>query len=131
MAGRIEIMDPGGYSAGVNSIGQVQVTTGSAAAGTSLNAVTANGNGSTIDFVCARSNITVVVTATGAPAAGTVTLQVSHDGVNWFATATTATAGATVTSGTLSNGAWRYARAVLSALSGGTSPTVTATLMAA
>lgn len=130
MAGKVGIMDDSsGYAAGVTSAGELRVSEGVASASTSLNAVTANGNGSAVDFVTARRNVSMVVSATGAPAAGTVTLQVSHDGTTWFATSTTATAGATVSSGTLSNGAWRYARAVLSGLSGGTSPTVTATLM--
>lgn len=130
MAGKIEIIGATGVSAGVSATGEVQVAQGVASASTSLAAVAANGNGTAVDFGCARTNISMVVSATGAPAAGTVTLQVSHDGTVWFASATTATAGAAVSAGTLSNGAWRYARAVLSALSGGTAPTVTATLMA-
>ncbi|SRR5258706_9767460 len=98
-------------------------------AGTSLAAATANVTGTTVDLGLARQNLTVVVSTTGGPTGGTVTLQVSHDGTTWFVTATTATVGATVAAGTLTGGAWRYARAVLSGLTGGTTPTVTATIM--
>lgn len=102
----------------------------SVTASTTLSAVAANGNGSTVDFGRAMGNITVVTSTTGSPNAGTVTLQVSHDGTTWFTTTAVANVLATVTSATISNGAWRYCRGVLAALGGGTAPTVTATLMA-
>lgn len=119
-----------GAAALTTSGGRLGVTTGSDTAGTSLNAVTADGDGTVIDFSSARTNISFVVSTTGAPTAGTVTLAVSVDNTSFFATSTTATVGSGITSGTLSNGAWRYARLNLSALTGGTTPTVTAKLMA-
>jgi hypothetical protein len=130
VAGKIEITDPDGNSVDVDGAGNLCVAAGTRAAAVSLAAVTANGNGTAVDFGAARQNISLVIFTTGSPTGGTVTLQVSHDGTNWFASTTTATVSANLASGTLQNGAWRYARAVLSGLTGGTAPTVTATLMA-
>jgi len=107
------------------------VVTGVVTAGTSLNAVATNSTGSTVDFGSAMRDIAMVVSTTGSPNAGTVTLNVSVDGTNWFVTSTTAAVGATVSSGTLTGGAWRYARAVLASLGGGTTPTVTAKIAGA
>jgi hypothetical protein len=106
------------------------VCTGIQSSTTSLNAVTSNQTGTTVDFGCAMRNISFVVTTTGSPTGGTVTLEVSVDNTNFFTTATTATVGSTVSSGTLSNCAFRYARTTLSGLTGGTSPTVTAKVTA-
>jgi len=95
----------------------------------SLDAVTANGNGATVDMLLPRENITMVVVTTGAPSAGTVTLQVSHDGVSWFATTATAAVTTSPNAATLAATAYRFARAVLSGLTGGTAPTVTASIV--
>lgn len=130
MAGRVETIGLSGLTADVDGNNQLRTAPGSVAVATSLAAVAANGNGAAIDFGCARQNISVVVVTTGTPTGGTVTLHVSHDGTNWFATTTTVTVSGTLAASVLTGGAWRYARAVLAGLTGGVAPTVTVTLAA-
>lgn len=100
--------------------------------GTSLNAVNANGPGSAIDFDEVCSTVTVIASCAGSPTAGNVHLDGSHDGVNWFTLGgTTSFDGAgTSMSFTSSGPLVRYARAVLFNLTGGSSPSVTATIAA-
>ena len=101
---------------------------GPTAASTTLSAVT-TGNGTTVDFASARSNVVLFIQVNGTVTAGVVDLQASHDGVNWVRVASS---GALAT-GTnqylgLSGGAFRYFRGVVSTtVTGG--GTVTATLM--
>lgn len=107
----------------------VLVAAGSGSAGVSLNAVTGNATGSSIDLGAAHRNVAFIVSTTGTPTGGTVTLEVSVDGTAWFTTATTAAVGSSVTMGTLQNTAVRFVRTNLTGLTGGTSPTVTAKVM--
>lgn len=44
-------------------------------------------NGSTLNLRAGYNNHTIVCTAAGAPTAGDVQLEVSQDGVNWYAPA--------------------------------------------
>lgn len=101
--------------------------------GTSLNAATATGVGDTIDFGENRTVFTLVVDVTGSPTQTSVGLQLSLDGVSWYtpspAVATSNTSGTGNASST--GRVARYARANLSVLTGGTSPTVTAAIGAA
>lgn len=107
--------------------------TANSAPQTSLAAATANGNGTTIDFTTSRRTFGMQVVLGGdvVPTGGTIVLQLSNDSTNW-----TATALATFTIGTSVNKDFvyvvdkpaRYARAVLAGLTGGTNPTVTATI---
>lgn len=99
------------------------------AAFTSLNAATANGPGTAVDFGRPVMDVSVEVTTTGSPTGGTVTLLVSEDGTTFVASTATVTVGANPATVTLSNVGWRYARTDLSGLTGGTSPTVTAKVM--
>lgn len=98
-------------------------------AGTSLAAVTANGNGTVVDFGSPKRCVTLAISTTGAPTAGTVTLSVSIDGVTFVASTTTATVSANPAVSHLQHVAVRYARADLTGLTGGTTPTVTAKVM--
>lgn len=97
----------------------------------SLNAVTTNATGATIDMSVASGTVAMQVTTTGAPTTGTVTLEVSMDGVNWVSSTATVTIAAATAQylQALSNTAVRHARATLTALAGGTAPTVTARIM--
>ncbi len=96
---------------------------------TSLSAVAANGNGTTIDFGTCVRTFSLQTLLTGTPTGGTVVLQLSNDGTNWSPTITgsTFTIGAQVSGEMVfvSDKPARYARAVLAGLTGGTSPTVT------
>jgi len=100
-----------------------------ALSGQSLNAVTATGPGAALAFDEPKSSISMHVTSTGSPSTITVALEYSIDGINWFlARVVSATSGTTVNDG---YGPALFARANLTALSGGTLPTVTAWLAAA
>jgi len=109
------------------------VLTADLAAGpvTALNAVTTATASNPITMVPIRRCCGVQVVHTGSPSTVTLTLEGSLDGVNWFTLATWS-------SGSLSSGAIVWAadkpvsqvRANLGTLSGGTSPTVTALLVA-
>lgn len=91
---------------------------------TSLSAVTSTGAGTALDAGRVVTGATLHVVATGDPAFD-VEVQVSTDGSTWFDT------GAAITvSGTsaLASAHGRYYRANLTALTGGTTPTVTAIL---
>ncbi len=107
----------------------VGTSEGAVSAGTSLNAATANGTGTVIDFGSACQSFSFVVTTTGSPTGGTVTLSLSVDGTTFVATTTTATVGSSAALASLSGVAARYARLDLTGLTGGTSPTVTAKVM--
>jgi hypothetical protein len=104
------------------------VTTGQLVASTTLNAVTTNATGTTMDCGAAHANVTVVGVGT-ATLTGTITIEGSVDGTTWVSTGTTValTAAATVTA-TSSAKAFRYYRASLSGAGG--SGTLTAKLMA-
>lgn len=127
---KIQLFDDQGEGLDFTPGGQMPATTGTVNATTSLNAVAANGNGTVVDFGSAKRCVSLLISTTGAPTAGTVTLSVSLDGVTYVASATTAAVTANPAVAFLANVAVRYARADLSALAGGTAPTVTAKLMA-
>ena len=101
---------------------------GSAVASPTLTAAT-TGNGTTVDFASARSDVTLFVQVNGTVTAGVVDLQASHDGVNWVRAASSGslTTGVNQYLG-LSGEPFRWFRGVVSAtVVGGGS--VTATLM--
>lgn len=111
-----------------NAIGNaLLVSTGSLPASSTLAAVS-TGNGTTIDFGSAHSNITLAITAGAGVSAGAVALEVSHDSTNFFRGTPVTQSAPGVTSTTIT-GAWRYARGVVSTnITGGT---VSATIMGA
>lgn len=127
---KVQIFDDQGDALAVTAAGYLQATSGVVTSSTSLAAVTANGNGVVVDFGQAMRCVTLQVTTTGAPTAGTVTLSVSVDGTTFVASPTTATVTATPAVAHLQNVAVRYVRCDLSALAGGTAPTITAKVMA-
>lgn len=103
-------------------------TTGTLISSTTLTAQSATGAGTVADFGSAKQHVTIAVTAGAGVSAGVVSLEVSQDNTNWFATAGGALTAPGVTSTTVT-GAWRYARGnVTTTITGGT---VSATLMAA
>lgn len=108
-----------------------------------LNAATADGASTVVDLNGVSNEFSLIVVATGTPTGGYVSLQGSHDGVNWASigvssnlSSTPYAASSELTNGQISGstpGATykpfvRYVRANLIGLSGGTSPTVTATI---
>jgi hypothetical protein len=95
----------------------------------SLDAATSPVAGATKDLDGSLSKHTIAVHSTGSPASFTVDFEGSHDNVTWFATgAASITSNAIVT---VDNHLFRYMRANLTALTGGSSPTVTATIASA
>ena len=92
---------------------------------TSLSGATSTGPGTTKDLEGAFGQHLMLVATTGSPAALTVDLEGSHDGVNWVVLSSFTIGG---THARLIDWPLRYLRANLSTLSGGSSPTVTATI---
>lgn len=96
----------------------------------SLNAATATGVGTTISFDCPKSNVSMQVVLTGSPTTVSVPLEGTVDGVTFIQlvlfnqgsgnNAIVASSGKPVVA----------VRANLTVLTGGTSPTVTATISA-
>lgn len=107
----------------------VTVTSGGSttAAATLTNAV--SGDGTTVDFEAARSNVTLFIQPNGTVTSGVVSLEASQDGVNWVKVASSAVLATGVNQYvSLTGGAFRWFRGVVSeAVAGGGS--VTATLM--
>jgi hypothetical protein len=103
---------------------------------TSLNAATATGPGASRDLETVGGYHGMIAWSTGSPATAQVTLEGSHDGSNWviLGTGVNATGGPASlivpSSSTPGNPGLlvRYVRANLTSLSGGSSPTVTATI---
>lgn len=99
---------------------------------TSLDAATADANGSTEAFGRAHKTwgMQVVLGGDVVATGGTVTLHLSHDGTNWSAAVATFTIGTTTNKDIVYavDKPASFARAVLASLSGGTNPTVTATI---
>lgn len=93
---------------------------------TLLNA-TSNGPGVAHDLERTSGKHTLAVTVTGGPTAANVIMQGSHDGSTWFNLLPSVAVDTNPPTVTVVS-VWRYVRAVLSGLSGGTSPTVTATI---
>ena|SRR5215469_15911878 len=102
-----------------------------AAFGTSLNAVNAAGAGSAIVFDEPKAVFSLQTISTGGPSY-TIYLELSCDGVNWFRTSLSQSSD---TIGQLPSVAGAQfpaiaARANLTSISGGSSPTVTASIAA-
>ena len=110
---------------------------------TSLNSATDTGAGTSVDLEGVANEFTMNVVVTGSPSSLTVRLQGSHDGTNWFTILDSDNSGSKVYGTeyankheTLDNSLTarplkphaRYVRANLVTLTGGTSPTVTATV---
>lgn len=91
---------------------------------TSLAAATATGAGAQMDASGSRT-YTLDVRTTGSPASFTVALEGTLDGTNWTSIGTTSTTGRT----RFADSPVKTIRANLTALSGGTSPTVTAVIL--
>lgn len=109
---------------------ELAIATGFTSPVTTLNAVTANATGTTVDAGAAQSNWTAIAVATGSPTAGTLTLELSVDGTNWVSSSATASITAAGNYGVFSSGrAARYARASLTGLAG--TITLTVKMMAA
>jgi len=93
----------------------------------SLDAATVAGTGASRDLEGVGSIFGVLVFATGSPSTVTVQLEGSHDDVNWFAVGSpTITTAPSYTNFT--DLAFRYVRANLVTLSGGSAPTVTVSI---
>lgn len=124
-------IDVGGTVLGtVNSSGHavsIPVDIGQSTAFVSLNAATTNATGATMDANAAQQFCCVVAVGTGT-LAGTITIEMSLDGVTWVTSGTTValTAAATVTATTTGKAA-RYWRCSLSGATG--TGSVTANLM--
>lgn len=105
------------------------VATGPLTAGTTITAGSGTANGSTVDYGCAKANVTLVVVAGAGVSAGVVALEVSHDNTNWYRhTATVTTTAPGVSQVSIAGVAFRYCRGVIAtAITGGT---VTCTIMA-
>ena len=86
---------------------------------TTLNAVTANTTGTTVDAGSAQSNWMAIAVATGSPTAGTLTLELSVDGATFVSSSVTASVTAAGNFLLASTGrAARYARVSLTGLTG-------------
>lgn len=105
----------------VNQAGLWTFTPNPIASVTSLNAATSTGAGSALDAGQIIPAATMYVSTTGGPTFD-VELQVSLDGSNWFDSGAAITVSGTTA---LASTHARYYRANLTALTGGTSPTVT------
>lgn len=92
----------------------------------SLDAAGATGAGEVKDLETSLHHHTFVVTKTGNPSAFRVRCEVSQDGENWFTPAILDETGPPWWANV--EGSWRYVRANLTDLQGGTSPTVTVTV---
>lgn len=109
---------------------EVNISNGSSIAGVTLNAVTANTTGTTVDAGAAQSNWTGIAVATGSPTAGTLTLELSVDNVTWVSSTATASITAAGNFLVVSTGRpARYARVSLTSLAG--TITLTVKMMAA
>lgn len=95
--------------------------------GKSLDAATATGPGAVIAFDVPKVNVSMEVVVTGAPSACTVLFEGSIDGVTFFTLGQTSGS----SRATSTNIAVVAVRANLDVLTGGTTPTVTASIAAA
>jgi len=94
---------------------------------TILNAVTATGTSAAKDLEGVGSTFDILLFTTGSPSTVTVLLEGSHDGTNWYQITNPAVTLSTphvAVTGYL----FRFVRASLTTLTGGSSPTVTATV---
>lgn len=107
----------------------VSVTLGGSTAASATLTTATTGNGTTVDFASARSNVSLFVQVNGTVTTGVVDLQASQDGTNWVKIASTSALATGVNQHlALTGGAFRWFRGVISeTVAGG--GTVTATLM--
>lgn len=99
----------------------------------SLDAATVAGAGASRDLEDVGSVFGVLMSHTGAPTSVTVVLEGSHDGVIWHRVADSPvllSEGYPSTFVTVTDHLFRHVRAYLVTLSGGSSPTVTASIAA-
>lgn len=79
-----DVAVPGGVAiTGTVDVSGSSVTVAGTQSAVSLNAVTGNGAGSTVDWGTTKSTHTMIVSWTGSPSALDVVLEGSHDGVIW------------------------------------------------
>lgn len=100
---------------------------------TSLSAATATGPGASHDLGELAAHHTMLSTVTGRASGWTIVLEGSHDDAHWVSLgqssgSSTATIETTVPTTALPGTLVRYVRANLTDLTGGSSPTVTATI---
>lgn len=97
----------------------------------SLSAVTTTGAGNAVNFSQPRRNISMQVVYTSNPSPVKVTLEGTIDGVDWFTLATFDTGAASVNKDIVQSNNFSVlsARANLVTLTGGTNPTVTASIL--
>lgn len=102
------------------------VATGTTAAVTTLTTAT-TGNGTSMDFGAARSNISLAVVVNGTVTDGTVRLEGSHNGTDWILLNTSATLATGANVDVSKTGvAYRFARgAIGTTVAGGGTVTVT------
>lgn len=98
----------------------------------SLNAATSTGAGASIDFSRPRRNLSMQVVFTSNPSPVKVTLEGTIDGTDWFTLATFDTGASSNNKDIISADIVSVlsARANLITLTGGTTPNVTATILA-
>ena len=113
----------------VNVLGTITTTTvigGSTAASNTLTAVT-TGTGTTIDFLNAKSNVTMMIRVNGTATGGVCVFEGSHDSTNWVTLATSAAFATGVNQYlSLTGGAFRWFRGrITTNVAGGGNVTVT------
>lgn len=96
---------------------------------TVLNAVASTGAGASVDLGGVAREFTLAHVESGSPTSASITLQGSHDGTNWFPLIQYSGAGDVYPQVASSTAHFaRYVRGYVGSLSGGTSPTITATV---
>jgi uncharacterized protein YqfA (UPF0365 family) len=95
----------------------------------SLNAASAAGPGTTVDFTAAKRNVTAVFVPSASLTSGVVLVEASQDGINWVVVRTTEMAGRANFAIHLQGVAFRYWRANVARTVGG--GTLRATFMEA
>lgn len=96
-----------------------------------LDAATAVGPGEPIDLEGVFGTYSLVVSTIGSPTSARVDLQGSFDGIDWFATGVSVTTTTTGHGSVADSHLWRFLRANLITLTGGSAPTVTALVASA
>lgn len=113
----------------VNVLGTLTATAtlaGSTAATNTLTAVT-TGTGATVDFLNAKSNVTMMIRVNGTATGGICVFEGSHDGTNWVTIATSAAFATGVNQYlSLTGGAFRWFRGrITTNVAGGGNVTIT------
>jgi hypothetical protein len=117
----MSVCDSAGNAVVQNTYGQASIV--------SLNAVSAVSNGTALNGLVVRANAVLSVALSSTATWGTVVLQASLDGQNWWNTsATISPTAAGTTSATVANVFAQYVRAFTVAIAGTGSPTVIASV---